>query len=125
MECGCPHDAHFLFFLKCGFGFMARRLDRVWLRNRILHAARAFAEQGIMGAELRDVPGKFSFRDTREFVWDPPRHDSASNMLMECPVLPGLYVYRNLLSNTQTRSIADMAERVCGSSMGSNAGADT
>jgi hypothetical protein len=117
--------------------------DMVWARNRIRHALRAAAEevkkhlagacmrpielsrsryctpahitargQGIMDGELRDVPGKFSFRDARQVVWDPPRPSTCE--ALECPEQPGLYSFRGFLTSSEARSIAVMAERVCG-----------
>ena len=62
--------------------------------------------QGIMGAELRDVPGKFSFRDATEYRWDPAQ---TCNGATECPQLPGLYSFRGFLSKDETGAIANMA----------------
>ena len=64
-----------------------------------------------MGAELRDVPGQFSFRDTKEYLWDPPRPSPGSGIL-ECPALKGFYSFRGFLSRDEARAIASMAGRM-------------
>jgi hypothetical protein len=63
-----------------------------------------------MGAELRDVPGKFSFRDAKEFHWEPTL-PSKAGAVVECPELEGFYSCRGFISRNEARAFVQLARR--------------
>ena len=73
-------------------------------------AVRGVTESFVMGAELRDVPGAFSYRDTRPERWAP---SGATTRAQECPSLPGLWLARRALEPEEAERVAEMTERVC------------
>jgi len=81
-----------------------------WLVNRARWAVRGVTESFVMGAELRDVPGAFSYRDTRPERWAP---SGATTRAQECPSLPGLWLARRALEPEEAERVAEMTERVC------------
>ena len=65
-----------------------------------------------MGNSLRDVPGRFSFNDTRSSVWDPVQKQRG---FTECPDLPGLWLCRSAAPDCY--SIGTFAESACGAAI--------
>lgn len=73
--------------------------------NRVQSLCREAAENAILGAELRDVPGKFSYRDATGCAWELPASLSSG------PV-PGLSGQRNFLGDDERSAIVDVVRSV-------------
>ena len=87
----------------------AGMLDWTRMKNSFKYKTKEIVEQAIMGSELRDVPGKFSFQDTPTVTWEP---DSALGV-QECPDLPGLWSFPSFMSKHEASSVVDLTEAVC------------
>eukprot|EP01051_Picozoa_sp_SAG22_P006170 SAG22_NODE_395_length_11139_cov_14.562500_5_plen_290_part_00 len=88
------------------------------MRNALRYRLIAIAEAVIMGSKVRDVPGHFSFRDTRVTQWKPSPSTIASrtsggSAWSACPVQPGLYYAQNVVSKGARGDIKAFVKAAC------------